>query len=73
VPLLITGSGTGPGVGLPPDMKVRLILVDLGDGRTVAIAIDYPGSTDDVAFDAAIAAATPIIESFDFHASEPPP
>jgi hypothetical protein len=73
VPLLITGSATGPGVGLPPDMKVRLILLDLGDGRTVAIAIDYPGSTDDVAFDAAIAAATPIIESFDFHASEPPP
>ena len=73
VPLLFTASGNGPAVGLQPDMMVRLILLDLGDGRSVSIAIVDPGSSDDVAFDAAIAEVTPIIESFEFHASKPAP
>jgi hypothetical protein len=59
------GSNSGPFIGLAADHPLRLILFDLGDGRTLAIAAGsasaQPGSVEP----AVVATVMPIIESFE--------
>ena len=50
-------------VGMRGDERARLILLDLGDGDVVAIAV---GTRDQASFDAFIPEAMPVIESFQF-------
>jgi hypothetical protein len=61
-----SASGSGPFVAVYPNVPVRLILLDLTDGRTMAIATllaePFQGSVSD-----AFAAVMPVIESFEFH------
>jgi hypothetical protein len=61
-----SASGSGPFVAVGPNVPVRLILLDLTDGRTMAIATllaePFQGSVSD-----AFAAVMPVIESFEFH------
>src|SRR4029453_2570476 len=59
------GSPRGPVVGVNSDHQVRIILVSLPDGETVAIAIGC--ATGPVPFDEQVALAMPIVESFEFH------
>ena len=54
-----------------PDHPVRLILLDLTGGRTLAIAIQDVGSPGRARFQALTAEVMPVVESFEFHA--PPP
>jgi hypothetical protein len=65
------GSGAGPGVGLGPDHPVRLILLDLTEGRTLAIAIFEVEPSQPSVFEAHVAEVMPIIESFEFHPPTP--
>ena len=65
------GSATGPLVGLGPEHPLRLILVDVGDGRTMAIAIFDIGPSQPARYEAHVAAAMPIVESFEFHPRAP--
>jgi hypothetical protein len=50
---------------------VRLILLDLGDGRTVAIGVYELGAGRPTPFEERVAAAMPVIESFEFHPTAP--
>jgi hypothetical protein len=59
------------GVGLEPDRPVRLILLDLGDGRTMAIAITDIGPAQPDLFDAHMAEVMPVVESFDLRPPTP--
>ncbi len=61
------GGELGPSLGLSPDVPLRLLLVDLGDGRTMSIAIVSPPSPGQSSLDEQIAAAMPIIESIELH------
>jgi hypothetical protein len=65
------GSETGPGLGLQPDRPLRLILLDLTGGRTMAIAIFEIEPTERSMFEAHVAEVMPIIESFEFHPPTP--
>jgi len=65
------GSGPGPGVGVEPGHPVRLILLDLTGDRTLAIAIFEVEPSQPSVFQAHVAEAMPIIESFDFHPPTP--
>ena len=72
VPIL-HGAGPGPGisVGIGPDHPLRLILLDLTDGRTLSIAMFNFGTSQASAFEEQVGAAMPIIQSFQFHAPTP--
>jgi hypothetical protein len=59
------------GVGLEPDHPVRLILLDLGDGRTMAVAISDIGPAQPSQFEAHMAEVMPVVESFEFHPPTP--
>jgi hypothetical protein len=66
--LSANGEGWWPGVALEYNQQMRLYLLDLPEGlsaRTLAIAISAP----DVSFDMVVEAATPILDSFEFHPS----
>jgi hypothetical protein len=65
------GSATGPEVGLAPDQPVRLILLDLADGRTMAVAIFSLGPAQRSEFEERMAEVMPVIESFEFRAPAP--
>ena len=65
------GAGPGPLVGVSPDVPVRLVLLDLGDDRTMAIVVSCLGSSGPDVLEAAIADAMPVIESFEFHPPAP--
>ncbi len=56
----------GPTVGIMPDHPLRLILLDLTGGRTMAVAIVDIGPGKLLPFEEEVAAAMPIIESFQF-------
>jgi hypothetical protein len=72
VPILHqAGSAPGPVVALAPDQPMRLILLDLADGRTMAVAIFDLGPSTPSQLEADLAEVMPIIESFEFHS--PPP
>lgn len=68
VPILVAA---GTGVGLGPDHPLRLILLDLGGGRTMSIAIQHVGPPQSSPFDEQLAEVMPIIEGFEFQ--RPPP
>ncbi len=64
IPLLrVRSSSAGPLIGVSADRPLRLILLDLGDGKTLAIA---PSSSQFVPSEALAALVMPIIESFEF-------
>ena len=67
VPFLLTGLQGGPTVAVSPDHPLRLILLDLTDGRSMAVAIFEIGPAQPVAFDEQVSAAMPIVDSFRFH------
>ena len=72
VPILLqSGSGTGPAIGISRDHPVRLILLDLTQGRTMAITIFDPEPSTSAQFDEKIAVAMPVVESFEFSAPSP--
>jgi hypothetical protein len=58
-------------VGITPDQPVRLILLDLTGGRTIAVVVFDLGPVQTQQFEADVAEAMPIIESFDLHPSKP--
>ena len=71
MPLLLgLESERSAGVGLVPESPIRLILLDLGAGRTMAIAIFAVGPMPAV-FQQQVADAMPVIESFAFHPPRP--
>jgi hypothetical protein len=59
------------GVGLSPDHPVRLILLDLGNGRTMAVVIFDLEPSNSVKFQRQVAEMMPIIESFEIHPPTP--
>jgi hypothetical protein len=72
MPILNAGGPAPAGVvALGPDRPVRLILLDLTGGRTMAVAIFDIGTSQPSLFDEHVAEVMPIIESFEFHS--PPP
>ncbi len=76
IPILLqAGSANGPAAGIDPDHPIRLILLDLGGGRTMAAVIFDPvpssSSAAGSSFEAQVAKAMPVIESFEFHPSVP--
>ncbi len=69
IPIL---QGAEPGVfGVEPDHPIRLILLDLGDGRTMAIGISDIGPAQPALFDAHMAEVMPVVESFEFRPPTP--
>jgi hypothetical protein len=56
-----------PMILVTPDHPVRLILVDLGKGRTLAIGVSSPGPIAPSSFDQVVGQAMPIVESVAFH------
>jgi hypothetical protein len=67
VPILHqAGSAPGPVVGVAPDQPVRLILLDLADGRTMAVAVFDLGPSTPARLEADLVGVMPIIERFEF-------
>ena len=58
-------------IGLGRDQPVRLILLDLADGRTMVVGIVDIGPSPRAPFDAHVGEVMPIIESFEFHPGTP--
>jgi hypothetical protein len=78
VPILLAENAElgvlGPqpqGVGIGPDHPLRLILLDLGEGQTLAIAIHVPDPAQASRYFEAVAQVTSVIESFEFHKPSP--
>jgi hypothetical protein len=71
IPILRSGEELGPTVGLVPDAPIRLILVDLTHGRTMAIVVACATPSSASLFDAQLAAAMPVIESIELHPPAP--
>ena len=70
VPFLLgVGPQIGPTVGVLPEQPLRLILLDLTAGRTVAVAMFRIGPATPSSFEEDVAAAMPIIESLQFPAA----
>jgi hypothetical protein len=70
---ILNGGGPppGPGVGLTRDHPARLILLDLGNERTMAVVIFNFEPSQPVQFQKQVAEVMPIIESFVFHPPAP--
>jgi hypothetical protein len=69
IPILLqSGSGPRAAIGISRDHPVRLILLDLANGRTLAIAIFDLEAVTPTQFDGHVSDVMPIIESFEFHA-----
>ena len=72
MPILVEArSEPGPVVAIDRDHPVRLILLDLTDGRTLSITVFSLEPSQPSAFDAQVAEVMPIIESFEFHPGTP--
>jgi hypothetical protein len=71
VPILHQAGGPGPMVGLAPNQPVRLILLDLAAGRTMAVVTFGIGPLPPSEFEKQLAEVMPIIESFEFHPPTP--
>jgi hypothetical protein len=61
--LFVGSQGAGFAWGLGPDTRMRLYLLDLGDGRTLVVSIESP---EQATFDAIVDEATGIVESMVF-------
>jgi hypothetical protein len=70
-PILHGPGPTGAVVGVSEDAPVRLILVDLGDGQTLAVVVFGIKPTASASFEDQAAAAMPIIDSFMIGPSTP--
>jgi hypothetical protein len=71
IPILHPGGAPqGPVVGVTPDQVPRLILLDLGGGRTLAIVI-FTSPTQSSDFERNVAESMPIIDSFKFVPASP--
>jgi hypothetical protein len=72
MPLLLgLESERSAGIGLVLDGPVRLILLDLSGGRTMAVAIFSGGRSQPSELEAQASEAMPVIESFEFHPPVP--
>jgi len=69
--ILLGASETGPSVGIGPDSPLRLILLDLTDERTMAVAIFNVEPSQPSEFEKQVAEVMPVIESFEFHPPMP--
>jgi hypothetical protein len=68
MPLLLgPESERSAGIGLIPDSPVRVILLDLSGGRTMAVAIFGGGPSEPADFEKQVADAMRVIETFEFH------
>lgn len=65
------GREPGPVAGIAPDHPTRLMLLDLGGERTLAIVAFAIEPTTDAEFNERVAGAMPVIESFEFHRTTP--
>jgi len=64
-----TGQATGPLLAVTAQHPFRLVLVDLGEGRTVAIAAFGIGDDPSAVTSIPTADAMPVIESFEFQST----
>jgi hypothetical protein len=72
IPIVVeAGQALGPSIGLVPGQPVRLILLDLTGGRTLAIAIQDVGTPGPAHFQALVAEVMPVVESFEVHPPAP--
>jgi hypothetical protein len=72
LPLLLGPEfGFGADFGIGPNSPVRLILLDLTGGRTIAIAVFEGGPAEPSQLDAASREAMRVIDSFEFHPPTP--
>ena len=65
------GTDLGPTVGVAPNHPLRLYLLDLTEGRTLAVAVFGPEAVDPSRFDDQVAQVSPVVESLEFRASTP--
>jgi hypothetical protein len=69
---ILHGAGTlGPVVGVSAGAPVRLILVDLGGGHTVAIVMFGTSPSPSASFEAQVALGMPVVSSLDLRPSTP--
>jgi hypothetical protein len=70
---ILQGSApnAGPVVLIGPDQPLRLILLDLGDGRTLALSIYGFGPLPNSAVGEQLAEVMAVVESFEFHRPTP--
>jgi hypothetical protein len=66
---ILRSGSTGAVVGIGPDAPVRLFLVDVADGHTLAVVIFGVRTSPSASFDEQAAAAMPIVESFELRRS----
>jgi hypothetical protein len=72
MPLLLgLESERSAGIGLVPNSPVRLILLDLTGGRTMAVAIFGGVPLQPAEFEGQASEAMPVVESFEFHPPAP--
>jgi hypothetical protein len=72
MPLLLgLESERSAGIGLVLNSPVRLILLDLTGGRTMAVAVFNGGPSQPAEFEGQASEAMPVIESFEFHPPVP--
>jgi hypothetical protein len=72
VPVLLSaGSTPAPAFGLRAGMRARLFLLDLGDGRVMAIAITNVDETGLTQFAKVMAAGVPVVQSFELRPAGP--
>jgi hypothetical protein len=72
MPILVeAGSTTGPVAGIGRDIPLRVILLDLGGERTMAIVIFTLEPTQSSTFEDRVAEVMPVIEGFEFHPPAP--
>ena len=72
MPVLVdTRSEPGPVIAISRDHPVRVILLDITEGRTLAITIFSDEPTQPSAFGALVADVMPVVESFEFHPGTP--
>jgi hypothetical protein len=65
------GTEPAPAVVVDPGHPVRLILLDLTEGRTLAVVVFNLEPSQPKAFEELLTDVMPIVESFQFHASTP--
>ena len=66
-----TGVDRRAGIGLVLNSPIRLILLDLTGGRTMAVAIFSGGPPQPSELEVQVREAMPVIESFEFHPPVP--
>jgi hypothetical protein len=72
VPILVgAGPGLGPSLGIARDRPMRLVLLDLGHGRTLSIAMVLADPSDAALFKDQVDSMLPIVKGFRFNAPVP--